>query len=173
VLFLPTFWVGFLLIRFVAIPTGWFPVSGFGSSFGAHLRSVALPGLALALALAPVLARSLRSSLVEVLDADYVAAARAMGVRGLRLMRLYVLRNALAPSVSLLAVQLGFLLFGVVVLEYTFNIYGLGSALVTAAGERDLPVLQGITLLFAVAVVLVNLLAEVISSTLDPRLRSA
>ncbi len=171
VLYLPTFWVGLVLIRFVALPTGWFPVAGFGEDPASRLRSVVLPAFALSLSLAPVIARSLRSSMVEVLDSEYVAAARASGISGARLFRWYVLRNSLSPAVSLLAVQAGFLLFGVVVLEATFDIHGLGSTLVTAAVGKDLLVIQAITLVFAVAVVAVNLVADVLQGALDPRVR--
>lgn len=173
VLYLPTFWVGLMLIRFVALPTGWFPVAGFGESNADHARSVVLPAVSLALALAPVVARSLRTAMVDVLDADYVVAARAAGVSGGRLFRWYVLRNSLSPAVSLLAVQIGFLLFGVVVLEVTFDIHGLGSELVTAAVGKDLLVTQGITLAFALAVVAVNLVADLLLVTIDPRVRAS
>jgi peptide/nickel transport system permease protein len=171
VLYVPTFWIGLVLVRFVALPSGWFPVSGFGDGAAGHLRSVVLPAVSLSLALAPVIARSLRSSMVDVLDSDFVGAARAVGVRGWRLFRWYVLRNALPPAISLLAVQVSFLLFGVVVLEMTFDIDGLGSQLVTSAVAKDLPVTQGITLIFALAVVSVNLLADVALAGLDPRVR--
>jgi peptide/nickel transport system permease protein len=172
-LFLPTFWIGLILIRFVALPTGWFPVSGFGQSAADHLRSVILPGVTLALGLAPVVARSLRTSMIDVLESEYVVAARSVGVRGGRLLRWYVVRNALSPAISLLAVQIGFLLFGVVVLEVTFDIPGLGSELVTAAVGKDLLVTQGITLVFAVTVVAVNLLADIVQVALDPRVRTS
>ncbi|HEY0903070.1 MAG TPA: ABC transporter permease [Marmoricola sp.] len=172
-LYLPTFWVGLILIRFVALPTGWFPVAGFGESYGEHVRSVVLPAVTLALALTPVIARSLRTSMVDVLESDYVTAARAAGVGGLRLFRWYVLRNSLSPAVSLLAVQVGFLLFGVVVLEVTFDIHGLGSELVTAAVGKDLLVTQGVTLVFAVAVVAVNLLADLLQAAIDPRVQAS
>ncbi len=171
VLYLPTFWVGLVLIRFVALPTGWFPVSGFGDDLPGRLRAVILPAIALSLALAPVVARSLRSSMVQVLDAEYVAAARAGGIAGGRLFRWYVLRNSVSPAISLLAVQAGFLLFGVVVLEATFDIHGLGSTLVAAAVGKDLLVIQAVTLVFALAVVGVNLLADVLQAALDPRVR--
>lgn len=171
VLYLPTFWVGLLLIRFVALPTGWFPVAGFGDTPAGHLRAIVLPALTLALALAPVIARSLRTSMVDVLDSDYVTAARAAGVSGLRLFRWYVLRNSLSPAVSLLAVQVGFLLFGVVVLEVTFDIHGLGSELVTSAIGKDLLLTQGITLVFAVTVVAINLAADLAHVTIDPRVQ--
>lgn len=170
-LYVPTFWIGLVLVRFVALPTGWFPVSGFGTDLAGHVRSVVLPAVSLSLALAPVIARSLRSSMVDVLDSEYVAAARSIGVRGYRLFRDYVLRNAVPPAISLLAVQVSFLLFGVVVLEMTFDIDGLGSELVTSAIAKDLLVTQGITLFFAVVVVAVNLLADVVLAVLDPRVR--
>lgn len=173
VLYLPTFWVGLMLVRFVALPTGWFPVSGFGDSMIEHGRSVVLPAVTLSLALAPVVARSMRTSMVDVLESDYVTAARAAGVSGARLFRWYVLRNSLSPAVSLLAVQVGFLLFGVVVLEVTFDIHGLGSELVTAAVGKDLLVTQGVTLVFAVAVVAVNLLADLLQVAIDPRVSTS
>jgi peptide/nickel transport system permease protein len=173
VLYLPTFWVGLVLVRFVALPTGWFPVSGFGATATDHLRSVVLPAVTLSLALAPVVARSMRTSMVDVLESDYVTAARAAGVSGGRLFRWYVLRNSLSPAISLLAVQVGFLLFGVVVLEVTFDIHGLGSELVTAAVGKDLLVTQGVTLVFAVAVVAVNLLADLLQVAIDPRVSSS
>lgn len=169
VLYLPTFWVGLVLIRFVALPTGWFPVAGFGEDLPGRLRSVVLPAVALSLALAPVIARSLRSSMVAVLDSEYVAAARAGGISGGRLFRWYVLRNSVSPALSLLAVQAGFLLFGVVVLEATFDIHGLGSTLVAAAVGKDLLVIQAITLVFALAVVGANLVADLLQGALDPR----
>jgi ABC-type dipeptide/oligopeptide/nickel transport system permease component len=109
--------------------------------------------------------------MIDVLESDHVAAARSIGLRGFALLKRSVLRNALPPTVTLLAVQLGFLLFGVVVIEYTFDIHGIGSALVTAASQRDLPVIQGITLVFAVAVIAVNLLADLAVAALDPRVK--
>jgi peptide/nickel transport system permease protein len=172
VLYLPTFWVGLILIRFVALPTGWFPVAGFGETYAEHVRSAVLPAITLSLAMAPVVARSLRTSMVDVLESDYVTAARAAGVSGSRLFRWYVLRNSLSPAISLLAVQVGFLLFGVVVLEVTFDIHGLGSELVTAAVGKDLLVTQGVTLVFAVAVVAVNLLADLAQAAIDPRVQT-
>lgn len=173
VLYLPTFWVGLVLVRFVALPTGWFPVSGFGETPSERLRSVVLPAVSLSLALAPVIARSLRTSMVDVLESDYVMAARATGISGWRLFRWYILRNSLSPAVSLLAVQVGFLLFGVVVLEVTFDIHGLGSELVTAAVGKDLLVNQGVTLVFAIAVVAVNIVADLLLVAIDPRVTAS
>lgn len=170
-LYLPSFWIGLMLIRFVALPTGWFPVAGFGAGNVGHLRALVLPAVTLAFALAPIIARSMRSSMIDVLDSDYVTAARIAGVRGWRLFRWYVARNALPPALSLLAVQAGFLLFGAVVVEATFDINGLGSTLANAAVGNDLLVIQGVTLVFALAVVAVNLAADVLLAALDPRVR--
>ncbi|WP_033289813.1 ABC transporter permease [Amycolatopsis jejuensis] len=168
-LFLPSFWVGFLLIRLLAIQTRWFPVAGLGSTPGELVRSLVLPSVTGAIALTPVLVRSLRSSLIEVLDSDYVAVAVSLGIRGPRLMLRHVLRNALGPVITLLALNVGYLFFGVVVLEATFGVPGLGSALVMASQKQDVYVVQGITLLFAVGVVVANFLGETAVQVLDPR----
>ena len=171
-LFLPAFWVGFLLIRLVAIPTGWFPVADLGSSPGELVRSLVLPSVTGAIILTPILVRSLRSSLIDVLDSEYIAVARSLGVGGRTLIVRHVLRNALGPALTLLALNVGYLFFGVVILEATFNISGLGSALVQASAQRDVYTVQGITLLFATGVVLANILGETAVSLLDPRTAS-
>lgn len=168
-LFVPAFWVGFLLIRLVAIPTGWFPVAGLGSNPQDLLRSLVLPSVTGAIVLTPVLVRSLRSSLIDVLDSEYVAVARSLGVGGSALIIRHVLRNALGPVITLLALNIGYLFFGVVILEATFDVPGLGSSLVLASAQRDVYVVQGITLVFATGVVLANVLGESIVSLLDPR----
>lgn len=171
-LFLPTFWIGYVLIRGIAIPTGWFPVAGLDTSNPATFAlSLVLPAVTLALGLTPILLRSLRSSMIATLGSEHVAAARTLGLSDARIMRRHVMRNSLIPAISLLATILGFLLFGVVVLETTFDIPGLGSALVAAAANRDIPVLQGVTVVFAIAVVVVNLLGDLTTALLDPRVR--
>jgi peptide/nickel transport system permease protein len=166
---MPPFWVGLMLLLFVALPTGWFPTSGFGDTVPERLRAVVLPALTMALALSPIQIRSMRASMIEVLGSDYVASARAAGFRGWRLVRGHVLRNASAAMITLLAVQLGYMLFGAIIVEATFTMPGLGSAMVTSVGQRDYPVIMGITVVFAVAVVVVNLLADVAHAALDPR----
>lgn len=170
-LFLPTFWIGYMLIRVLAIPTGWFPVSGLSEGPTGYIRSLVLPAVTLALGLTPILLRSLRSSMIATLESEHVAAARSLGLSNARVLRRHVMRNSVAPTISLLATALGFLLFGVVVLETTFDIPGLGSALVTAAAQRDIPVLQGVTVVFATAVVIINLLGDLGTALLDPRVR--
>ena len=170
-LFLPTFWIGYVLLTAVALRTGWFPVSGLEPGFWGTARSLVLPTVTLAIGLSPVLLRSLRSSMISILESEHVAAARSLGLSRARVIRRHVMRNAAVPTISLLTTAVGFLLFGVVVLETTFDIHGLGSALATAAAQRDLPVLQGITLVFAVGVVLINLVGDLVTAALDPRIR--
>jgi len=156
-------------LTIVAIPTGLFPVEGFGNGFIGHLHSITLPALTLAIGVAPVLVRSLRATIIEVLNSEYVSAARSLGVGGPRLFRRFVLRNALPPMVTLLAVQTGYLLFGAVIVETTFNLPGLGQGLVSAVDNEDFPLVQGYTLVFAVAIVLIYLIADMVVAALDPR----
>jgi peptide/nickel transport system permease protein len=107
--------------------------------------------------------------MIDVLNSEYVSAARSLGVSGPRLFRRFVLRNALPPMVTLLAVQTGYLLFGAVIVESTFNLPGLGQGLVSAVNNDDFPLVQGYTLVFAVAIVLIYLIADIAVAALDPR----
>jgi peptide/nickel transport system permease protein len=166
---MPTFWVGIMLITLIALRTGWFPVGGFGGSFSQRLRSIVLPGLTLGIAMAPVMIRSLRATIITALESEYVVAARALGVSGVRLLRRFVLRNALPPTVTLLAVQAGYFLFGAVILETAFSLPGMGQGIVQAAVLRDFPLVQGYTLVLAVCVVAVYLIADIVTALLDPR----
>lgn len=167
---MPAFWIGVMLLLLVALPTGWFPVGGFGGSIDEKLRSIALPALTLAIGMAPVLVRGLRTSMIKILESDYVATAQSIGLPPGLVMRRFVIRNAASSSVTLLALEIGYLLFGAVVIETTFAIHGVGEGLVLAARSRDLAALQGYTLFFALAVVAVNLIADVVNALLDPRL---
>lgn len=170
---LPSFWVGLMLVSYVALPTGLFPVGGWSESFGGQLRALVLPSFTLAISMAPILIRSLRSSLIEVQGADYVKAARAMGVTGLTLTRRFVARNAAVPAVPVIALVIGFLVGGTVIIETTFNLPGLGLALVNAASTRDTNVVQGITLVLGSAVIVIYLVADVALSLIDPRVKFA
>lgn len=166
---MPPFWVGTMLILAVALPTGFFPVAGFGLTTADHLRSMVLPALTLAVAMAPLQIRSLRASILSVLDSDYVTTARSLGIRPGRVLRKFVLRNAAVPTVTMLALNVGFMLFGAVVIEVAFALPGIGQSLVLAVGQRDIPAIQGFTLLFAVLVIGLYLLADIVIAALDPR----
>jgi peptide/nickel transport system permease protein len=166
---IPTFWLGLVLVSFVALPSGWFPVSGFGSTFVAHMRSIVLPALTLAVVIAPLQLRALRASLIGVLDSDFIAALRAVGVGERRVMYRHVLPNAISASLTLLAAQLGFIIFGAVVVENTFGLPGLGQEMLEAVEQRDYPVVQGLTMGAVLLVVVVNLMVDVLYVAIDPR----
>jgi peptide/nickel transport system permease protein len=166
---MPSFWVGIILILLVALPTGLFPVGGFGETTAEHLHSIILPAITLAIAVAPIQIRALRASVIGVLGSDHVSTARSIGIPPWRLMRRFVARNAAPPVIAILALDIGFLLFGAVVIETTFALPGIGQGLVLAARGRDIPSIQGYTLLFAIIVVAVYLLADILTAMVDPR----
>lgn len=167
---MPVFWVGLMLLLFIAIPLG-MPIGGWPEDFGGRAVRLVLPSLTVAITLGPLLVRSLRSSLLEVQGADYVTVGRALGLSGLGLVRRYVLRNAVIPSVPLIALVMAYVLGGIVMIETTFGLPGLGQALVQAAQSRDVNLLQGLTLVIASMVILVNLVADVLVAALDPRVK--
>lgn len=168
---MPSFWLAFLLILIFAIKVQAFPVSGYGSGFFGHLRSMFLPSLTAALALSPVVIRSLRASMLTVLGAEYITTARSKGVSGHRLYLRHVLRNAVIPAVTVLGINIGFLIGNTVIIEEVFAIPGVGQLMINSIFQRDFPVVQGVTLVFAIMVVLLNLLADVAYAALDPRVR--
>jgi peptide/nickel transport system permease protein len=168
---MPPFWVGILLIYGFAIKFRLFPVSGYGSGVLGHLHAMFLPALTVAIALAPVVIRSLRASMLSVLGAEYITTARSKGVPNSRLYLRHVLRNAVIPAVTVLGINIGFLIGGTVIIENVFAIPGIGQLLLNSIFQRDFPVVQGVTLVFGVLVVLVNLLADMAYAGLDPRVR--
>ncbi len=157
---MPPFWVGLLLMLFFGLYLGWLPVSGLGRGAADQLRHLVLPSLTIALFLAPILIQSLRSAMLDVMTADFIEVARAKGLGPARIMLKHVLRNALIPVITVLAVNIGWLLSGAVIVENVFAYPGLGSLLVRSVGYRDYPVIQGLALVFALLVVAVNLLAD-------------
>jgi peptide/nickel transport system permease protein len=166
---MPPFWTGVILLLLVALRFDFFPPGGFGESTADHIRSILLPALTLAIASAPFIIRGLRAAMISVMESDYVSTARSIGVAGGRLVRRFVLRNAAGPGVTLVAIEVGYLLFGAVVIETTFALPGVGQGIVIAARSRDLPTVQGYTLLFALIVVAVYLISDIITAILDPR----
>ena len=166
---MPPFWVGFLLIYGFGISFKLFPVGGYGTGPLGHLHYMFLPALTVAIALAPVVIRSLRASMLSVLGADYITTARSKGVPGTRLFVRHVLRNAVIPAITVLGINIGFLIGGTVIIENVFAIPGIGQLMIQSIFQRDFPVVQGVTLVFAVLVVLVNLLADMTYASLDPR----
>jgi peptide/nickel transport system permease protein len=168
---MPAFWFGIVLIEIFALRLHVLPVGGWGSGFGRHLQALVLPGLTASFAIVPILVRSLRVGMIEMLDADFVATVRAKGIGELRVLLAHVARNALIPTVALLGVNVAYLIGSTVVVEQVFDLNGLGSLLLRSITNRDFPVVEAVTLVLAASVVLVNLLTDLLAATLDPRIR--
>jgi peptide/nickel transport system permease protein len=166
---MPSFWLGLLLILLFGLNLKLFPISGWGENFLGHLHSLFLPSLAIGLYLAPILIQSLRASLLDVMQAEYIEAARAKGLSPNRVMWKHVLRNALIPTITILAVNVGWLIGGTVIVETVFSIPGLGKLLIQSVQTRDYPTIQGLTLVFGALVMLVNLIADLSYALIDPR----
>jgi len=166
---MPSYWVGMMFLQFFAVKYKVFPVSGYGDGFFGHLESLFLPSLALALGIASVLIRSLRNSLLETLTADYVRTARAKGLQSRRVFVWHVLRTSALSTVTILGVNVAYLVGGAAVTETIFAIPGVGQLIVSSIFNRDYPVIQGATLFFGCLVLLINLLTDLSYALLDPR----
>jgi len=168
---LPAFWFGIVLIEIFAVHLHLLPVGGAGSGFGGHLEALLLPGLTASFAMAPILVRSLRVGMLEVMDADFIAVARAKGLSGGRVLFAHVARNALVPTVTLLGLNIAYLIGSTVIVEQVFNLNGLGSLLLSSILNRDFPVVQATTLVLGTGVVFLNLATDLLAARLDPRIR--
>src|SRR6476469_2259710 len=168
----PPFWVGIVLLLVFGLHLGRaFPVGGYGNGFVGHLHSMLLPALTVAFGIAPILIRSLRASLLEVLESEYVTTARSKGLPESRVLVRHALRNAVVSTVSVLGVNIGYLVGGTLVIEQVYALPGIGQLMINSINQRDFPVVQGVTLVFSVMVVLVYLLTDVVHALLDPRVR--
>lgn len=168
---MPAFWTALLLVLLFSLQLKLFPTSGLGQGLTKYVISLTLPAITIGFYLAPVLLRSLRASLVETLSAEFVEAARARGLGERRVVFKHVLRNSMIAMVTVLGVNVGFLISGAVVIENVFAIPGLGSLMVSSLIARDYPVIIALTLTFGVAVVFVNLLVDLSYAIFDPRIR--
>lgn len=161
---MPAFWFGLLMIYFFSVRLGWFTVVPDGS-----LKSLVLPALTLGLIASSIIARLVRSAMLEVLGQDYIRTARSKGLRESRVMSNHAIRNALLPIVTIVGLQFGGLLSGAFIIEAVFAWHGIGELGVQAFAKRDFPLIQGIVLVVASSYVLVNLLVDVLYAVLDPR----
>ena len=162
----PTYWSGLLAILVFSLYLRWLPATGEGS-----LRHLVMPTLVLGFALSGSIARMVRARVSEVISEPFVTVARAQGLPSRRVLLVHILRPALAPTVTIIALQFGFLLGGAVVTETVFARRGLGRLALEAVTWRDLPVVQGIVVASALAYVFVNLGADLVHAWLDPRVR--
>lgn len=167
----PSFWVGILLIAVLSLRMGIFPSGGIGEGFLDSLWHLFLPALTLTFTFLAILVRSLRASLSDLLDEDYIAAARLKGIGTFRLWVHHILRIGLVPAMGILGMNAAYLLGTAVIVENVYALPGLGQQLVSAVLQRDFLVVQGITFTFGVLVVLFGLVIELAQARLDPRLR--
>ena len=167
----PAFWLGLVLIEILSVRLGLFPSGGYGDTPAEHLRALTLPALVIAVSILPFTVQSLRAAMVDAFDSEYVAAARARGVPGRRVLSRHVLRNAYIPAVVVLGLNIGWLVGNTLIVEKVFAIPGVGSLLIDSTLSRDFPVVQGLALVIAVMVIVTSLLTDVTRVRLDPRLR--
>lgn len=165
---MPAFWLGPMLMLIFAVWLGWLPVSGMESN-----TSIVLPALTLGLGLSAILTRMTRTSLLEVLNDDYIRTARAKGITESNVIIRHALRAALLPIITIVGLQMGSLLAGTVITETIFSWDGIGRLLVESIEKRDYPVTQACVLLVALSYVLVNLLTDILYRLADPRVKFA
>jgi len=163
---IPNFWMGPLLILVFSLWLGWLPVSGKDG-----LSSIILPAFTLGTAMAAILARMIRSTLLEVLNEDYIRTAMAKGLSQKQVILNHGLRNAMLPIVTLIGLQLGTLLGGAVITEKIFSWPGLGQLTIQSIQSRDYPVVQACVLLISLSYVIVNVLTDIVYAAIDPRIR--
>jgi peptide/nickel transport system permease protein len=170
---MPSFWLGIMLTLYLSVRAQIFPSTGAGVGFQDRLWHLTLPALTIAVSITPLLVRSLRSSVIEVVDSDFVTTGRAAGLRPTRLLLSYILRNSLLPLVTVFSINVGWLIGGTVIVEQLFGLPGLGSLLITSITTRDYGIIQLVTLVFALIVLIVNLLTDLAYAALDPRVALA
>ena len=162
----PTFWLGLMLMLIFSVNLGWFPISGYGD-----LKSLVLPAFTLGLAGAGLIARITRASMLEIAQKDYIAIVRAKGISNTQVIVKHIFRNALIPIITLLGLRLGWIIGGAVTTEIVFNRPGLGRLLANSLFRRDYPVIQGALLLLIFAVMVGNLIADILYAYADPQIR--
>jgi peptide/nickel transport system permease protein len=174
---LPVFWVALLAQLLFAVTLGWLPSAGYetvgDTSLGDHLAHIALPAGVLAVATAAGWTRFFRAGLLDVLHQDYIRTARAKGLGEAAVLLRHALRNAVLPAVAIIALDLAGVISGAVITETVFSWPGIGSLFIESLDGRDYPVLMGLLILGALAVILANVLADLVQAWLDPRLRDA
>jgi peptide/nickel transport system permease protein len=168
---MPAFWLGIILVLIFSLHLGWFPTSGYSDGLVGHLHSLTLPAITIALFLAPMLLRTMRSSVIETRSQEFVEAARARGLSERRVLIRHVLRASLISMITVLGLNFGIIFSGTIIIESIFALPGLGALLVKAVAYRDFPLIQALTLVFATAVLVANFVTDVGYRILDPRVR--
>ena len=166
---MPTFWVALLLMLLFGVVLGLLPVGGWGMTFGEHVKSLLLPAFTQSLMTSALVIRNLRNSVVDISRMDYVDFARSKGITEGHVKRRHVLRNAMIPTVTLVAMRMAHMLGGSVIIETVFSLPGIGRLMIEAINGRDYSVIQSLVFVFAAMVLVVNLLTDLLYSFLDPR----
>ncbi len=170
----PVFVIGYVMIYFFSVKFGWFPVQGYqplSEGLGGFIYRLIMPSSALSVIFIALIARMTRTSVLEVLNEDYVRTARAKGLSEIKVLTRHALRNAAVPIVTVIGIAIAVLIGGVVVTESVFVIPGLGTLTIDAIQGRDYPTVQALIMLFSVVYVMINLIIDVIYTLLDPRIR--
>lgn len=168
---LPSFWVGLLLLIVFGLKLGWFPVAGWGSTWGEHLYCLILPGFTQALATCALLIRNIQNSVSNILQKDYVDFAYSKGLPAGRVRQKYIIKNVMISTTTLLSMRIAYMLGGSVIIETVFSLPGIGSLLLNGILSRDYAVVQGTVLFFALIVLIINLITDISYSLLDPRVK--
>lgn len=171
---IPNFWLGLILIIFFAAGLGWFPAAGYASiteGVWQHLRYLILPAFTLGTAQAALISRITRSSMLDVLNQDYIRTASAKGLSKRVVIIIHALKNALIPILTVIGLAFAALISGAVVVETVFSLPGLGRLIVTSISRRDYPVIQGVVLVATILYVLVNLIIDLLYTIVDPRIK--
>jgi peptide/nickel transport system permease protein len=163
----PNFWLGIMLILIFAVTLKWLPSSGFDG-----FSSLILPSITLGLILSGILARLVRSSMLEVMNQQYVSTAKSKGISDWSVIMKHAFRNALLPTITFLGIQFGSLLGGTVIVEQIFSWPGIGRLIIDAINQRDYPVIQGGVIFLAVIMVVINLIVDLSYSLIDPRIKA-
>ena len=171
---IPDFWLGVMLILFVSLGLGWLPSSGYvplRESLWGNVSHMLLPALTLALNLAAVQARTVRTAVLDVLDRPFVRTARAKGLRERAVVAGHIVKNAAIPVITVMGLQLGYVLGGAIIIEQIFALPGVGRLTLNAVLERNYPVVQGAVLLITFSVMVVTIFTDALYAVLDPRVR--
>ncbi len=166
---MPSFYIGLVLLTIFAAQLHWFPVGGYGDSFGQRVYHLFLPALTLAVSITSVLIGSLRNSIIAVLDAEYVTFARAKGLSTRVILMRHVLRNSLIPMLSLFALNIGTTIGSAVITETVFAVPGIARLMVDSIFSRDYPMIQGLVIVLSVLVSLIFLITDIVQVMIDPR----
>ncbi|MFT3985984.1 MAG: ABC transporter permease [Lachnospiraceae bacterium] len=171
VLSVPDFWLGIILLTQFALKRSYFPVGGWGDHFLEQIHAIILPALTACVATTSLLTRNIQSSVSNILKKDYVNFARSKGLSNHIISSRYVMKNVMVSTMTLLLIRVTNMLSGSIVIETVFALPGLGALLLTAVLKRDYPLVQGLVFLFAVMVLVINLITDVLYSFLDPRVK--